>query len=140
MTNKILFKAAQFVSHLLSTFCTASGRVMVVCRTPKWRIVWKARRLCIVWLGRWPIRQQVSMQSIHHSSLSTLIVEDLRLFLTSVLGQEPWKYDSKVVPIPWRPAEEEAIKLKIPDGLTLGYYACDAVVSVSFSNYEVFKY
>ncbi|KAF3386419.1 Acetamidase [Penicillium rolfsii] len=53
---------------------------------------------------------------------------DIRLFLTSVLGQEPWKYDSKVVPIPWRPAEEEAIRLKIPDGLTLGYYACDGVV------------
>ena len=49
-----------------------------------------------------------------------------------MLGQEPWKYDSKVVSIPWRPAEEEAIKSKIPAGLTLGYYACDGVVGVSF--------
>jgi amidase len=57
------------------------------------------------------------------------------LFLTSVLEQEPWKYDSKVVPIPWRPAEEEAIKLKIPEGLTLGYYACDGVVGASFPSH-----
>ncbi|KAI2792890.1 Acetamidase [Penicillium oxalicum] len=53
---------------------------------------------------------------------------DLRLFLTSVLGMEPWKYDSKVVPMPWRSAEEDIIKLKIKEGLTLGYYSCDGVV------------
>ncbi|CEJ56060.1 Putative Acetamidase [Penicillium brasilianum] len=53
---------------------------------------------------------------------------DLRLFLTSVLEQEPWKYDSKVVPLPWRSTEEEAIKSKIQDGLNLGYYSCDGVV------------
>jgi amidase len=57
-----------------------------------------------------------------------------------VLGQEPWKYDSKVVPIPWRLAEEEAIKSKIPGGLTLGYYASDGVVGVPFPNDYVFKY
>lgn len=58
-----------------------------------------------------------------------LTVLDLRLFLTSVLAEEPWKYDSKVVPIPWRYAEEEAIQSKLQSGgLTLGYYSCDGVV------------
>lgn len=53
---------------------------------------------------------------------------DLRLFLTSVLGEEPWKYDPKVVPLPWRQSEEDATKSKISSGLTLGYYSCDGVV------------
>ncbi|KAJ5390505.1 Acetamidase [Penicillium cataractarum] len=53
---------------------------------------------------------------------------DLRLFLTSVLSQEPWKYDSKVVPLPWRSTEEEVTKSKIQSGLNLGYYSCDGVV------------
>ncbi|KAJ5240143.1 acetamidase [Penicillium chermesinum] len=54
---------------------------------------------------------------------------DLRLFLTSVLGEEPWKYDSKVVPMPWRLSEEEKIQDKIlSSGLTLGIYSCDGVV------------
>lgn len=58
-------------------------------------------------------------------ALTTL---DLRLFLTSVLGEEPWKYDPKVVPLPWRQSEEDATKSKISSGLTLGYYSCDGVV------------
>lgn len=119
------------MSHPPSTFYMASGRVMAVCRTPKWQIVWKARRLCIVWSGQWPIQQQVSVQTSHHLKLITLTIKDLRLFLTSVLEQEPWKYDSKVVTIPWRPAEEEVVKLRIQGGLTLGYYSCDGVVSYS---------
>ncbi|KAJ5888523.1 acetamidase [Penicillium taxi] len=54
---------------------------------------------------------------------------DLRLFLTSVLQQEPWKYDSKVVPMTWRTAEEDAVKLKIQAGrLNLGFYSSDGVV------------
>lgn len=54
---------------------------------------------------------------------------DLKLFLTSVLAEEPWKYDPKVVPIPWRQAEEDAVKSKLHSGgLTLGYYSCDGVV------------
>ena len=56
---------------------------------------------------------------------------DLKLFLTSVLGEEPWKYDSKVVPLPWRQSEEEVIKSKLSSGLTLGYYSCDGVVCIS---------
>lgn len=57
-------------------------------------------------------------------------VADMRLFVTSVLSQEPWSYDSKVVPLPWRQDEEDAIKTKIgAGGLTLGYYSCDGNVS-----------
>ena len=55
---------------------------------------------------------------------------DLRLFLTSVLGEEPWKYDSKVIPMPWRSSEEEAVKAKIKTGLTVGYFNCDGNVSL----------
>jgi hypothetical protein len=59
-------------------------------------------------------------------------VADMRLFVTSVLSQEPWSYDSKVIPMPWRRDEEEAIKAKISSsGLTLGYYSCDGNVSFS---------
>nr|BAB84516.1 acetamidase [Monascus purpureus] len=54
---------------------------------------------------------------------------DLRLFLTSVLSEEPWKYDSKVVPLPWRSHEEEAIRTKLQSGgLTLGFFNCDGNV------------
>ena len=55
---------------------------------------------------------------------------DLKLFLTSVLQEEPWKYDSKVIPMPWRQGEEDAISSKIQSGgLTLGFYNCDGNVS-----------
>ncbi|TVY31478.1 Acetamidase [Lachnellula occidentalis] len=54
---------------------------------------------------------------------------DMRLFVTSVLAEEPWKYDSKVIPMPWRQSEADAIKTKLSSGgLTLGYYDCDGVV------------
>lgn len=57
-------------------------------------------------------------------------VEDMRLFVTSVLAEEPWEFDSKVIPMPWRQAEEDAIKAKISSkSLTLGFYNCDGVVS-----------
>jgi amidase len=56
---------------------------------------------------------------------------DMRLFVTAVLAEEPWKYDSKVIPMPWRQSEEEAIKTKISSGrLTLAYYNCDGNVSL----------
>lgn len=58
---------------------------------------------------------------------------DLRLFLTAVLEEQPWKYDSKVIPLPWRSAEEDAAKLKIlSGGLNVGYYSCDGVVCIVF--------
>lgn len=53
----------------------------------------------------------------------------MRLFVTSVLAEEPWKYDSKVIPMPWRQQEADAIKPKLSSGgLTIGYYDCDGVV------------
>ncbi|KAH7140245.1 amidase signature domain-containing protein [Dactylonectria estremocensis] len=56
-------------------------------------------------------------------------ISDMRLFMTSVLAQQPWLYDSKVVPIPWRQGEEDAAKLKIASGgLTLGFFTCDGNV------------
>ncbi|KAH6862570.1 acetamidase [Alternaria alternata] len=54
---------------------------------------------------------------------------DLRLFLTSVLREEPWNYDSKVIPLPWRYNLEDALKAKLnSSGLTIGYYTCDGNV------------
>ncbi|PWI66506.1 hypothetical protein PCL_04919 [Purpureocillium lilacinum] len=56
-------------------------------------------------------------------------IDDLRLFVTSVLAQMPWQYDAKVIPMPWRPAEEENIRRKMAfGGLTLGFYSCDGNV------------
>lgn len=57
---------------------------------------------------------------------------DMRLFVTSVLNQEPWKYDSKVIPMPWRQSEADIMKSKIAAGrLTIGYFNCDGNVSTS---------
>lgn len=54
----------------------------------------------------------------------------MRLFMTSVLAQEPWKYDPKVVPLPWRQNEDEVITSKFnKGGLTLGFFNCDGNVS-----------
>ncbi|KAH8697040.1 acetamidase [Talaromyces proteolyticus] len=54
---------------------------------------------------------------------------DIRLFLTSILSEEPWKYDSKVIPLEWRAHEEAIIKNKLQSGgLTIGFYNCDGVV------------
>ncbi|KAJ9411210.1 hypothetical protein DTO045G8_842 [Paecilomyces variotii] len=56
-------------------------------------------------------------------------VPDLKLFVTSVLSEEPWKYDSKVIPLPWRQNEEDIIKSKLSSGgLTLGFFNCDGNV------------
>lgn len=56
-------------------------------------------------------------------------VADMRLFMKSVLAEQPWSYDSKVVPMPWRQSEEDAIKAKIESSqLTLGFYNCDGIV------------
>nr|AAK29061.1 acetamidase [Aspergillus rugulosus] len=56
-------------------------------------------------------------------------VEDLRLFTKSVLSQEPWKYDSKVIPMPWRQSESDIIASKIQNGgLNIGYYNFDGNV------------
>lgn len=58
-------------------------------------------------------------------------IADMRLFVTSVLSQEPWSHDSKVIPMPWRRDEEEVIEAKISSGgLTLGAYLCDGNVNL----------
>jgi amidase len=55
----------------------------------------------------------------------------MRLFVTSVLSEEPWKYDSKVIPLPWRQVEADAIKSKLTSGgLTIGYFNCDGNVNL----------
>lgn len=57
---------------------------------------------------------------------------DLRLFVTSVLEQQPWLYDSKVIPLPWRQSDEDAAKKKIQNkALTIAYYSFDGIVSAS---------
>lgn len=56
-------------------------------------------------------------------------VADLRLFMTSVASQEPWKYDSKVIPLPWRQQEEDNVKDKLQaGGLMIGFYRSDGNV------------
>ncbi|KAI4126781.1 MAG: hypothetical protein LQ347_004836 [Umbilicaria vellea] len=56
-------------------------------------------------------------------------VEDMRLFTKAVLQEEPWKYDSKVIPMPWRQGEADVIKSKLSSGgLALGFFNSDGVV------------
>ncbi|THY38662.1 glutamyl-tRNA amidotransferas-like protein subunit A [Aureobasidium pullulans] len=56
-------------------------------------------------------------------------VPDMRLFVQSVLEQEPWKHDSKVIPMSWRQSEHDAAVKKITsDKLILGFFNNDGVV------------
>ena len=67
-------------------------------------------------------------------------IADMRLFMTSVLAEKPWEFDSKVIPMPWRQAEEDAIKTKIASkDLTLGFYNCDGVVSQLVSSPAILR-
>jgi amidase len=50
------------------------------------------------------------------SITSLIIFSDIWLFVTSVLSEEPWKYDSKVIPMPWRETEADAIKARLASG------------------------
>lgn len=64
------------------------------------------------------------------SIASLIIFSDMRLFITSVLSEEPWKYDSKVTHMPWRQTEVDVIKAKLSSGgVTLGFYNCDGNVN-----------
>lgn len=66
-------------------------------------------------------------------------VPDMRLFVNSVLEQQPWSYDSKVIPLPWRQSEEDAIKTKISSSqLTLGFFECDGNVRTRIPNSRPF--
>lgn len=70
-------------------------------------------------------------QETVHSVVGPLChsIADMRLFMTSVLAEQPWSYDSKVVPMAWRQSEEDVIKEKIASKqLTLGFYNCDGTV------------
>ncbi|KAI8933813.1 hypothetical protein NX059_009516 [Plenodomus lindquistii] len=54
---------------------------------------------------------------------------DLKLFLTAVLDEQPWNFDSKVIPLPWRQDQEDAIMSKIKSaGLSVAYFNCDGNV------------
>lgn len=62
---------------------------------------------------------------------------DLRLFITSVLGEEPWNYDPKVIPLPWNKGAEEEAKKKIKSGLNLGFFNCDGNVICIYCIYAL---
>ncbi|KIY64579.1 amidase [Cylindrobasidium torrendii FP15055 ss-10] len=53
---------------------------------------------------------------------------DLHLFMEAVVGQEGWKVDPLVLPIPWRTAEVEAVRKR---KLVFGYATHDTLVSVT---------
>lgn len=75
-----------------------------------------------------PMAHCASGQSVRDSPAQRIVLTetDLRLFLTSVLEEEPWKHDPKVNPLPWRSSEEDAIKAKLQSGgLTLGFFNSD---------------
>lgn len=58
-------------------------------------------------------------------------IADMKLFMTAVLAEAPWSYDPKVIPMPWRQAEEGVIRAKIDSGnLVLGFYNCDGKVGL----------
>jgi hypothetical protein len=63
------------------------------------------------------------------SITSLIIFSDMRLSVTSVHSEERWKYDSKVIPMPWRQTKADAIKAKLASGgLTLRFYNCGSNV------------
>ncbi|KAL4789810.1 Acetamidase [Aspergillus venezuelensis] len=84
--------------------------------------------------GRLPyggMRNSMAGQETVHSVVGPMghSADDLRLFTRSVLGEEPWKHDSKVIPMPWRETETEAIKSRIQTGgLNIAYYDFDGNV------------
>ncbi|KAL4967704.1 amidase [Aspergillus stella-maris] len=84
--------------------------------------------------GRLPyggMRNSMEGQETVHSVVGPMghSIDDLRLFTKSVLAQDPWKHDSKVIPMPWRETETDAIKSKIRNGgLNIAYYDFDGNV------------
>ncbi|KAJ5113584.1 acetamidase [Penicillium angulare] len=56
-------------------------------------------------------------------------ISDLCLFMKAVLSEEPWKFDSKVIPLPWRVSEVESIQGRIAKGgLNIAIYPQDGIV------------
>ncbi|KAJ0421214.1 Acetamidase [Aspergillus carlsbadensis] len=84
--------------------------------------------------GRMPYaRMANSMEGLEtvHSVVGPIghSVEDLGLFVKAVLEQQPWKFDSKVIAMPWRQHETDVVKAKIRSGgLTVGVYDFDGNV------------
>ncbi|KAE8356021.1 Acetamidase [Aspergillus coremiiformis] len=84
--------------------------------------------------GRLPyagMKNSMEGQETVHSVVGPMAhsAADVRLFLRSVLKQEPWQYDSKVIPLPWRDSEENIIQTKITaKDLNLAFYDFDGVV------------
>ncbi|CAG7976886.1 unnamed protein product [Penicillium salamii] len=84
--------------------------------------------------GRTPhskMANSVEGQETAHSIIGPIAhtAADLRLFLKAVLSQEPWNYDPKVIPLPWRSSEEDIARSKVAGRLTLGYFYSDGVVN-----------
>lgn len=52
--------------------------------------------------------------------------EDVRLFMSSLIGQKPWLHDPQCLPIPWRTEEEE-----LPKQLCFGFGMGDGTVTPS---------
>jgi amidase len=50
----------------------------------------------------------------------------LVLFAKAVIGAEPWKYDPRAIPLPWREAETQ-----LPEKLTFGVIRDDGLVRVN---------
>ncbi|CAG8362452.1 unnamed protein product [Penicillium salamii] len=84
--------------------------------------------------GRTPhskMANSIGVQETAHSIIGPIAhtAADLRLFLKAVLSQEPWNYDPKVIPLPWRSSEEDIARSKVAGRLTLGYFHSDGVVN-----------
>ncbi|RMJ10274.1 hypothetical protein CDV36_010117 [Fusarium kuroshium] len=52
--------------------------------------------------------------------------EDVRLFMSSLVGTKPWLYDPQCLPLPWRTEEE-----KLPSKLSFGFAMGDGYVTPS---------
>lgn len=84
--------------------------------------------------GRMPYGKMANSmegQETVHSTVGPMAhsADDLRLFLTAVLNEQPWNFDSKVIPLPWRQDQEDAVRAKIKSaGLSIGYFNCDGTV------------
>jgi hypothetical protein len=99
-----------------------------------WRTAWKVKKQCIVslgqLLGQFPVNRQAYSLFFLGEGLN---LTDLKLFVRSVLDQEPWKYDSKVIPLPWRESEENDITEKIRNGgLNVAVYFSDGNVFILY--------
>ncbi|CEL10468.1 Putative Acetamidase-B [Aspergillus calidoustus] len=85
--------------------------------------------------GRLPYAKMANSMEGQETTVHSVVgpmghsVENLRLFVQAVLEQEPWKFDSKVIPMPWRQSEADMVRAKIQTGgLTIGVFNFDCNV------------